>query len=82
MNSLEQVNVIENHPTLPLIATSGLDNDVKLWSPNDSPVSDLEKFNLVSRQTLPIIRHLNFKMMKDQYGQYLCFVFFYVHNFY
>lgn len=40
------VNVIENHPTLPLIATSGLDNDVKLWSPNDSPVSDLEKFNL------------------------------------
>ena len=28
-----QVNVLEPHPHLPLLATSGLDSDVKLWMP-------------------------------------------------
>ncbi|CAL1531774.1 unnamed protein product [Lymnaea stagnalis] len=27
------VNVLEPHPTLPILATSGLDHDVKLWMP-------------------------------------------------
>lgn len=27
------VNCIQPHPSLPLLATSGVDHDVKLWSP-------------------------------------------------
>lgn len=28
------VNCLEGHPTFPILATSGLDNDIKIWSPN------------------------------------------------
>ena len=28
-----QVNVLEPHPNLPYLATSGLDDDVKIWLP-------------------------------------------------
>lgn len=31
------VNVIEGHPTLPLVAVSGIDTTVKLFSPVDRP---------------------------------------------
>lgn len=27
------VNCLQPHPTLPILATSGIDHDVKLWSP-------------------------------------------------
>jgi len=30
------VNVLEPHPSLPILATSGLDDEVKLWMPNQS----------------------------------------------
>ena len=29
-----QVNCLEPHPHIPVLATSGLDHDVKIWSPN------------------------------------------------
>lgn len=28
------VNCLEGHPTFPIMATSGLDHDIKIWSPN------------------------------------------------
>lgn len=28
------VNCIQPHPTLPLLATSGIDYDIKIWTPN------------------------------------------------
>lgn len=51
------VNVLEPHPNLPLLATSGLDNDIKLWMPvshEDNPLNDLEtlmKHNWDDRKT-------------------------------
>ncbi|CAG5115618.1 unnamed protein product [Candidula unifasciata] len=37
------INVLEPHPTLPVLATSGLDHDVKLWMPsNEMPKMDLD----------------------------------------
>ena len=31
---LPQVNCLEPHPHIPVLATSGLDHDVKIWSPS------------------------------------------------
>lgn len=30
------VNCLESHPNFPIIATSGLDHDVKIWSPSNT----------------------------------------------
>ena len=41
-----QVNVLEPHPNLPVLATSGLDHEVKVWfpDPNTEPhVRDIEQ---------------------------------------
>ena len=35
------VNVLEPHPHLPMLATSGLDNDVKIFEPTAETASDL-----------------------------------------
>ncbi|XP_014234131.1 DDB1- and CUL4-associated factor 8-like [Trichogramma pretiosum] len=37
------VNVLEPHPTLPVLATSGLDHDVKIWIPSEDVVPDTKK---------------------------------------
>ena len=37
------VNVLEPHPCLPILATSGLDNDVKIWTPTNTEYNDLSK---------------------------------------
>lgn len=29
------VNCLQPHPTLPFLATSGIDYDIKIWAPND-----------------------------------------------
>ena len=34
MALIVQVNCLEPHPHIPVLATSGLDHDVKIWSPN------------------------------------------------
>ncbi|MPC94113.1 DDB1- and CUL4-associated factor 8 [Portunus trituberculatus] len=50
-----QVNVLEPHPHIPVLATSGLDDDIKIWVPTceeDPQLSDLEqivKTNLEKR---------------------------------
>lgn len=31
------VNVLEPHPSFPHLATSGLDSDIKIWSPSGEP---------------------------------------------
>ena len=49
-----QVNVLEPHPHLPLLATSGLDSDVKLWMSNAS-----EPANMSTLQRASDITHTN-----------------------
>lgn len=36
------VNCVQPHPTLPLIATSGIDHEISLWSPRPINVSPLD----------------------------------------
>lgn len=36
------VNVLEPHPHIPILATGGLDNDVKLWYPTAEQATDLQ----------------------------------------
>lgn len=43
------VNCLQPHPTLPLLATSGIDHDVKLWAPiRDEPSFDSKMADDVS----------------------------------
>jgi len=45
------VNCVQPHPTQPLIATSGIDYDVKLWAPiGEQPQFDNEKAEVVMRR--------------------------------
>ncbi|CAH1797070.1 unnamed protein product [Owenia fusiformis] len=36
------INVLEPHPSFPVIATSGLDNDVKIWAPTEHEPTKLK----------------------------------------
>ena len=48
--TLSKVNVLEPHPSLPVLATSGLDDDVKIWMPTsnkDTSKEDIEKVSIV-----------------------------------
>ena len=36
------VNVLESHPSLPVLATSGLDDEVKLWMSVENTGEDVE----------------------------------------
>lgn len=40
------VNCLEGHPNFPIIATSGLDHDIKMWIPT-SP-TNVSNFNLIA----------------------------------
>ena len=42
-----QVNVLEPHPTSCMLATSGLDHDVKVWAPTGK-ATDLDGLGKVS----------------------------------
>jgi len=44
------VNVLEPHPSFPYLATSGLDSDIKIWSPSDDEPSKLENLSEIIRQ--------------------------------
>ena len=39
---LYQVNCLEPHPTAPVLATSGLDHDIKLWVPTAEKPTSLD----------------------------------------
>lgn len=44
------VNCLQPHPVLPILATSGIDYDVKLWAPlNEEPSFDKSMAEVVSR---------------------------------
>ncbi|WWD19486.1 hypothetical protein CI109_103946 [Kwoniella shandongensis] len=49
------VNVMEQHPTLPLIAVSGIDNTVKMFAPTSKP--PIPSFNRTHRQSTIIERN-------------------------
>jgi hypothetical protein len=38
----QQVNVLEPHPSIPVLATSGLDHDCKIWVPTAEEPTCLE----------------------------------------
>ena len=45
------VNCLQPHPTDPLLATSGIDYDVKLWAPTgEQPVFDQEEADVVMKR--------------------------------
>ncbi|GFQ81027.1 DDB1- and CUL4-associated factor 8 [Trichonephila clavata] len=37
-----KVNCLEQHPTMPVLATSGLDDDIKIWVPSCEDPPDLK----------------------------------------
>ena len=41
------VNVLEPHPCFPIIATSGLDHDVKIWAPLNHNSVDYKRLKMV-----------------------------------
>ena len=43
-----QVNVLEPHPFAPVLATSGLDHDVKIWAPTAHDPTKLDGLLTVS----------------------------------
>jgi WD repeat-containing protein 42A len=47
---LLQVNCLEPHPHTPVLATSGLDHDVKVWSPSAPQPSSLEGLDEVIKR--------------------------------
>lgn len=54
------VNVLEQHPTLPVLATSGLDDDVKVWMPT-LPTEGPESARIAKNKALYISKtvHMN-----------------------
>jgi len=52
-----QVNVLEPHPHLPLLATSGLDSDVKLWMPTASQPPNTSALQRASASTVVRVNH-------------------------
>lgn len=44
------VNVIEPHPNFPILATSGLDSDIKIWSPTSETPNAID--NLADVNTI------------------------------
>jgi WD repeat-containing protein 42A len=57
------VNCIEPHPHTMTIASSGIDNDVKLWTPSaieQARVLNVEEVNLLAIYMCPY--HLNFQL--------------------
>jgi WD repeat-containing protein 42A len=38
------VNVLEPHPSFPILATSGLDHDIKVWSPTADEPNKMEDY--------------------------------------
>jgi len=51
------VNVLEPHPHFPIIATSGLENDVKIWAPFSDESVNFKKLKTVPRIFVVFIRN-------------------------
>ena len=48
-----QTNVLEPHPSLPVLATSGLDDQVKIWLPSNNSTLDWKEVEKVSSRGSP-----------------------------
>jgi len=59
------VNVLEPHPWLPVLATSGIDNEVKIWSPEGAYPTREEQLNL-RRRWNRIIKQNRDEMQQSQ----------------
>lgn len=62
LSFVSQINVLEPHPFAPILATSGLDHDVKIWAPtSDEPsvLPNLKKVGLSFRFIHPIWCSIN-----------------------
>lgn len=46
------INVLEAHPTLPVLATSGLDHEVKIWSPMAEKPTDLKGIKKATKRNM------------------------------
>ena len=65
---LFQINVLEPHPHAPVLATSGLDNDVKIWSPtaeHPTKLTGLRKVRL-SQVLIPPLKKSKEKKTKKK----------------
>ena len=54
----QQINVLEPHPYAPVLATSGLDHDVKIWAPtaeNPTTLKGLSKVLYFTHSVIGII---------------------------
>ena len=52
-DSRHVVNCVQPHPTLPVLATSGIDYDIKLWFPTaEHSTFDAEAAEIVSRSVV------------------------------
>ncbi|CAF0814523.1 unnamed protein product [Adineta ricciae] len=60
------VNVLEPHPCFPIIATSGLDHDVKIWAPLNHNSVDYKRLKMImKRNARDRQRELQFPNMFD-----------------
>ncbi|UJR26205.1 hypothetical protein I4U23_007548 [Adineta vaga] len=60
------VNVLEPHPFFPIIATSGLEHDVKIWAPLNQQSVDYKRLSMImKRNTRNRERELQFPSMFD-----------------
>ena len=50
-----QVNCLEPHPNAPVLATSGLDHDVKLWLPTAEQPTALDGLKTVSSLKITLV---------------------------
>lgn len=69
------VNCLQPHPTLPYLATSGIDYDIKIWSPMDEEKERFDEIraqdvsvcqtkpNKQNKMTLILITNLNFSSL-------------------
>lgn len=53
-----QVNCLEPHPNAPVLATSGLDHDIKLWLPTAKEPTALDGLKNVSTMNKLLIYYI------------------------
>ncbi|CAF3596133.1 unnamed protein product [Adineta steineri] len=60
------VNVLEPHPHFPIIATSGLENDIKIWTPISQEPVDFKRLNMIMKRNAREREHeLHFASVLD-----------------
>lgn len=50
------VNVISGHPFDPILATSGIDNEIRVWMPTRSEPRTLHKLEDITRENQEMVR--------------------------